>query len=203
MYKFNEKYSPSYDVPLKQPLPCLEYDICLYCKLLLEMISVPFPEYLRDYEECLRYHADRLNQVTPSEFSNELRVYIMDYRLNVLFAALDSDGKIATAFSKYPCNSTIPEDYYYGDGEYIGGSLYPGQRYDTRSMLNFSLKYGFLPIEELSMSTTLVFYGDHLDDRRPLSQFQTQVLMQRYRTKNLVDWNAIVKSISKDFTWLK
>lgn len=202
MYKFN-RHMPSYEIPLKQPLPCLEYDVSCYCDLLLSIFPCPLPEYLETYEECLRHHANRRKQVTPSEFSNDLRIYIIDYRLNILFAALDSDGKIATGFSKYACQSSILEDYCYGDGEYIGGSLLPGEHYDTHSMADFSIKYGFLPIEELSMATALIFVGNHLDDRRPLSQFQTQVLMHRYRTKNLVDWNTIIKSISNEFKWLK
>ena len=75
--------------------------------------------------------------------------------------------------------------------------------YDNTSMINFSSKYGFLPVEELSMASALVFVGDHIDERRCLSQFQTQVLMQRYRSKNFVDWKEIVKQVSNDFRWLK
>lgn len=53
------------------------------------------------------------------------------------------------------------------------------------------------------MASALVFVGDHIDERRCLSQFQTQVLMQRYRSKNFVDWKEIVKQVSNDFRWLK
>lgn len=201
MYKFNH-HMPSYEIPLKQEIPCLEYDIACYCKLLLSNFPCKLPKYLESYGKCLRYHAKRQKSLKPSSFPDNFRVYIIDYRLNVLFAAFDPDGKIATCFSQYPLRSKMPEDYYYGDGEFIGGCLIPGEPYDP-SMRDFSLKYGFLPIEELAMACTLVFVDDHIDDHRPLSQFQTQVLMHRYRTKNLVDWKAITKSVSYDFKWLK
>lgn len=202
MYRFNHTMLP-YEIPTKEPLPCLEYDIACYCKLLLSTFPCKLPNYLESYEKCLKHNAKRLKQSKPSSFPNEFRIYLVDYRLNILFAALDPDGKIATGFSKYSCQSSIPEDYYYGNGEFIGGSLLPGEPYDAFSMSGFSSKYDFLPIEELSMASSLIFVGEHLDDRRPLSQFQTQVLMHRYRTKNLINWNAIVKNLSYDFPSLR
>ena len=202
MYKFNQHMS-SYEVPLKQDLPCLKYDVSCYCELLLSVLPCSLPDYLSTFEKCLRRLARQKKSLKPTSFPTEYRVYIIDYRLNILFASLDPDGRIATSFSKYPCNSKTMEDYYYGDGEFIGGSMLPGDPYDNTSMINFSSKYGFLPVEELSMASALVFVGDHIDERRCLSQFQTQVLMQRYRSKNFVDWKEIVKQISNDFRWLK
>lgn len=189
--------------PTKQPLPCLEYDLAYYCDILLSKFPCKLPKYLSRYEKHLKTRARSLKRITPTEFPDELRVYLIDYRLNPLFAALDSDGKIATAFSKFSCRSSIPEDYYYGDGEFIGDSVFPGDPHDVLSLSNFSNRYGFLPIEELSMAAALVFEGSHLDDLRPLSQFQTQVLMHRYRTKNLIDWKTIIKNLSHEFPSLR
>lgn len=56
MYKY-EKHIPNYDIPLKSELPCLEYDIAVYCDCLKKVISVPFPEYLHEFNECVEYHS--------------------------------------------------------------------------------------------------------------------------------------------------
>lgn len=189
--------------PTKQPLPCLEYDLAYYSNVLLSKLPCALPEYLSQYEKLLKSNAQHMEELKPTEFPDAIRVYLFDYRLNPLFAALDPDGKIATGFSKFSRQSSIPEDYYYGNGEFIGGDMLPSAPYDTQSLSRFSGTYGFLPIEELSMSASAIFVGEHLDDLHPLSQFQTQVLMQRYRSKNLIDWKTIIKSLSHEFPSLR
>lgn len=53
MYKFNQHMS-SYEVPLKQDLPCLKYDVSCYCELLLSVLPCSLPDYLSTFEKCLR-----------------------------------------------------------------------------------------------------------------------------------------------------
>lgn len=201
MYKF-EHHMPTYTIPLKQELPCLEYDIAVYCDCLKSVISLPFPKYLSNYSECVNYHAKRIKTLKPKVFPDSYRVYIVDYRLNILFATLDLNGKIATYFSKYGKFGHDIEDYYYGDGEYIGDVTLSNFQHNNQQIKIFSSKYGFLPIEEFSMAAALVYDGAELVERRSLSQFQTILLMEKYKSKNLVDWKAIVSGVKNDFDYL-
>lgn len=180
-------------VPLKSDIPCIEYDFSVFCECLLDIIPVSLPQYLSAYSERIKYYAAHKSEFKPASFSDAYRVYIIDYRLNVLFAAFDTNGKMATYFSKYGKYAHTMEDYYYGDGEKIGDVLIPSFTYDKKSLAHFQHSYGFLPIEELSMASALVYEGDDLSDRRLLSQYQTQVLIQKYRNQNLVDWKAIIQ----------
>lgn len=85
MYKFNQHMS-SYEVPLKQDLPCLKYDVSCYCELLLSVLPCSLPDYLSTFEKCLRRLARQKKSLKPTSFPTEYRVYIIDYRLNILFA---------------------------------------------------------------------------------------------------------------------
>lgn len=180
-------------VPLKSEIPCINYDFSVFCECLLDIIPCSLPQYLSTYNERLKYHASLKDSLRPASFPEAYRVYIIDYRLNILFAALDTDGKMPTYFSKYGRHAQNMEDNYYGDGEKFGDALIPSFTYDGNSMKHFLHSFGFLPIEELSMASALVYDGDELSDRRLLSQYQTQVLIEKYRSKNLVDWKSIIQ----------
>ncbi|MCM1304598.1 MAG: hypothetical protein NC305_13450 [Lachnospiraceae bacterium] len=180
-------------VPLKSDMPCIDYDFSVFCDCMLGIIPCELPQYLSSYSERLKYYASLKDRLRPVSFPDAYRVYIIDYRLNVLFAALDASGKMATYFSKYGKYAHDLEYYYYGDGEKFGDVLIPSFAYDKNSMKRFLQSFGFLPIEELSMASALIFDGDELSDRRLLSQYQTQVLMEKYRNRNLVDWKNIIQ----------
>lgn len=180
-------------VPLKSDIPCIEYDLSVFCKCLLDIIPAPIPKYLSKYSEKLHYYASRINDLKPSSFPEAYRAYIIDYRLNILFAALDTTGKMSTYFSKYGRFAPTIEDNYYGDGEKIGDALLPSFTYDANSLKRFLRSYGFLPVEELSMASALVYEEDELVERRLLSQYQTQLLMEKYRRQNLVDWKTLIQ----------
>ena len=198
MHKF-ENYIPEYDIPLKSVLPCLEYDVAVFCDCLKWIIPMPLPKYLRKFSECLIYYSNRVDELKPDTFPEAYRVYIMDYRLNILFAALDTTGKIATYFSKYGKYAHDIEDYCYGDGELIGDAIFPQMSYDSKSLLSFEKRYGFMPVDELSMASALVFQNEELLERRQISQFQTALLMEKFRSKNLIDWKSLVSRAKEDF----
>lgn len=180
-------------VPLKSDIPCIEYDFSVFCECLLDIIPGSIPQYLSTYSERIKYYASHKNELKPASFPDAYRIYIIDYRLNILFAALDTNGKMSTYFSKYGKYAQREEDYYYGNGEQFGDALIPSFSYDKSSMERFQQSFGFLPIEELSMASALIYDGDDLADRRPLSQYQTQVLIEKYRSKNQVDWEKIIQ----------
>lgn len=185
--------SEKINVPLKAEIPCIEYDFSLFCECLLNIIPGEIPKYLSTYDRRLKYYASHKSEFKPASFPAAYRVYIIDYRLNILFAALDTAGKMPTYFSKYGKYAHSMEDYYYGDGEQIGDVLIPSFAYDKHSLERFHHSFGFLPIEEFSMASALVYEEDDLAERRLLSQYQTQVLMEKYRSKNLVDWKSIIQ----------
>ena len=181
-----------YYVPTKQPLPCLYYDLAVYCDTLKKILSMPLPEYLSELSDRLDSYAKQMKKCKPKEFPKAYRIYIMDYRLNLLFAGLDTTGKVATFFSKYGKFGHCITDSYYGDGSKIGDVL-PWTSYNFPEMMSFLVNYGFLPIEELAAPVALVFDGEELSDWRLLSQYQLCLLMERFSTKNLIDWKARIQ----------
>jgi len=178
-----------YVVPFKddKEIPCFHYDIAHYCKLIKDIMPTPFPKYLCDYGELITDYSKQIKKVTPKFFPNAYRVYIIDYRLNVLFASLDTSGKIATSFSKYGKFGFRTEDYYYGIGESIGG-VFHGFNHDRIKLMSFLSDFGFLPIEELSMSAALIYNGAEIEERVKLSQYQVLALMERFRKNNFISW---------------
>lgn len=187
-----------YELPSKQPLPCFHYDLAVYCDCLKQVIAAPMPLYLRELSELVDAYSRQIKKYRPKTFPEAYRVYLVDYRLNFLFAAYDETGKIATYFSKYGKQAHRLTDAYYGDGELIG-DVFPGGTYDITEMLNFTLHYGFLPVEELASPAALVFDHDQLVERRILSQYQLCLLMEKFRSKNLIDWNRLIQTAQERY----
>ena len=180
-----------FNVPLKQELPCLEYDMSLFCKTLKGKIGNYAPEYLQNYISDVKNHAKR---VQKPDFPNAYRVYIVDYRLNILFAGLDTSGEIATFFSKFGKYGFENENYYYGLDEHITRPFIASNgviKYDTASISSFSREYDFIPIEELSCASALIFDGNSFEECRLLSQLQTAILLNKFSKNNLVDYDKL------------
>lgn len=180
--------------PLKRPLPCFQYDIALFCQAFQRLVPPIFPEYLSELQKMIDAFAEQAPACCPKEFPLEYRVYLMDYRMNVLFAGLDKTGEIATCFSQYGKQAHKLTDAYFGDGSLFDPLRYSakGSYYDPVEVGDMVLKYGFLPLEELASPIALVYCGDKLDETRMLSQLQLCVLMERFREENLVDWEKII-----------
>lgn len=192
-----------YFVPSKKEIPCLHYDIALYCKTLKQTIPFQFPDYLEDFTQKVNSYAKQTKECKPKEFPSAWRTYIIDYRLNILFAALDVTGNIATCFSNYGKYGANTEDYYYGDGSHVGHVFVEQSKkgnafvYDSDEMVSFLNANGFLPLEELSNASALVFGGSKLVEKRLISQYQTALLMEKFRNENLIDWETLVTSTRK------
>ncbi len=203
MYRFNIF---DVDVPLKQPLPCLRYDFATYCNCLKQIIPAPFPEYLCELSDEIDDYSKQMKRCKPKFFPNAYRLYLIDYRLNILFAGLDTTGKMANCFCHYGKQAHRITDCYYGDGEFIG-DFYAYREigedgengevkfsYNASEMRSFVTKYGFLPIEELAAPASMIFAGEHLVDCRSISQYQLCLLLERFRSKNIVDWKQLIKN---------
>lgn len=182
----------SYTPHLKQPIPCIHYDLALYCDCLKKAITAPLPPYLIEISDFIDNCAKAIKKCKPSEFPEPYRVYLVDYRLNFLFAAFDSTGEISTFFSKYGKKAHRITDAYYGDGSLIGDVM-PGETYDLEEMLDFSGRYGFLPVEELAAPSALIYDNDQLVEKRLLSQYQLCLLMEKFSSENLIDWNPRIQ----------
>ena len=174
----------SYELPLKQPLPCFHYDLAVYCRYLKRIIGMPLPEYLCDLSDRINAYAKQVRKCKPPKFPNMCRIYLVDYRLRFLFAGLDETGEIATFFSQYGRRGLESDDAYYGDStlRYI---TFP-EGYNTQELKVFEKEYGFLPIEELAAPISLIFLQNKLDDVRILSQYQLCLLMEKFRSENLI-----------------
>lgn len=196
----------NFDPPVKQPLPFLRYDVSLYCAELCKQIKV-WPEYLKDYSEKAISYAAQRKKYRPkkSAIPPEIRIYIFDHRLFLLFAALDSTGDIATFMSKF-CAQYRRHDierHCYGDGSKIG-ECYPCKTADGFSfepnweeLYQFEQDFGFVPLEDFAHPVVVIFQGDKLVEYRRTTMQHCVLLMEKYHSKNLVDLKAILKEIRR------
>lgn len=189
-----------YEIPLKEPFPCFHYDFALYCECLRYVLPMPLPKYLSGISDMLDSYGKQVKKCRPKTFPEGYRVYLVDYRLNILFVALDLSGKIATCFSKYGARGCNLTDYYYGDGEQIGG-IFPGEQYDATEMSDFMYQFGFLPVEELASPAALIFEGAEFIERRLLSQYHLCLLMEQFRSKNLIDWKPRIQAAKDQYLY--
>ncbi len=187
-----------YYLPSKQPLPYFHYDLAVYCDCLKQVIAAPMPPYLQELSDIVDAYAKQIKTCKPKEFPEAYRVYLVDYRLNFLFAAYDTTGSVATCFSKYGKCAHKLTDSYYGDGELIGDVSIMGT-YNFDEMMSFMYNYGFLPVEELAAPAALVYEQDRLVERRILSQYQLCLLMEKFREENLVDWVRLIQDAQEDY----
>lgn len=194
--------------PLKQDLPLLRYDISLYCTQLLKETCNIWPTYLENLHDRVMSYSTQMATLRPrkKEISPDIRIYILDHRLNLLFATLDSTGKIATFMSKFCAQykKYEAEQYYYGDGmdgqsplepqDYVinGEDVYTADPYVLKS---FSERYGFVPSELFAAPVLLIFQGASLAEIRRTTVEHCVLLMEKFHSKNLVDLKKIVNSV--------
>lgn len=194
--------------PLKRELPLLQYDIALYCSQFCEWTDGVWPEYLHDFKEKTLSYSKQLKRLRPrkKDISPDIRIYILDHRLNLLFAALDDTGKMATYIScfcaQYKRHNI--ERHYYGDGskafdEYpckIDGQLC--FRPDPRQTSAFNNQYGFVPSELFADPVVLFFQEDILTRVDSTTMEHCVLIMEKYHSKNLVDLKTIIRGIHLD-----
>lgn len=194
--------------PLKQDLPLLRYDVSLYCTQLLKETCNIWPPYLENLHDRVMSYSIQMAALKPRkrEISPDIRIYIFDHRLNLLFAALDNTGKIASFMSKFCAQykKYEPEQYYYGDGmdgqsplepqDYVinGEDVYTANPYVLKS---FSERYGFVPSEWFASPVLLIFQGDSLVEIRCTTVEHCVLLMEKFHAKNLVDLKRIVNGV--------
>lgn len=199
-------YKPTYNItelnlPLKQEIPTLHYDIALYCKKFLDSVEhIPSDFYLETFSEKLHSYASQVSQVKPKTFTEDVRIYIIDCRLNVLFATLDKKGKVANSichFKKYTCST---EDYHFSDRIDSAPTPWSPQQ-DIIFLAKFYSDYGYLPLEPFSHPSLAIFVDDRLEQLDILTQYQVTVLMEKYKRRNLINWKDIVAKLN-DFYFL-
>lgn len=198
------KYSiENFTPPLKKELPLLHYDIALYCSEFCKAIHNIWPDYLPNFKEQMLSYAAQVKRLKPkiSEISPDIRIYFLDNRLSLLFAALDETGKIATFISKFCAQyeKHNVERYCYGDGNKIGDA-YPCKingnftfEYNWNELQNFNKTYGFVPVDDFSQPVMLIFQNDSLVEQRLITIKHCALLMEKFHSKNLLDLKAIVR----------
>jgi hypothetical protein len=199
MYRFHD-HVPNYDIPLKDDIPCLEYDFAVFCHMLKENINFPFPSYLEDFSKCVDYYRKRVEQLKPAAFPAGTRVYIIDNRLNFIFASIDSAGTTANFFSQYGKHGRHLEDYTFGDEFHTSHPLVTPMECNRNAFLQIVQTYDTLPIDELNMPSILIYQEDRLEKYRNISIFQACMLMEKFRDQNLVDWDLLVRQVGVDYT---
>lgn len=199
-----EQFAP----PLKQELPLLQYDIALYCNQFLKETCCVWPDYLNTLRDKVMSYATQLVTLKSRlrDVSPDIRIYILDHRLNLLFTALDSTGTIASYMSKFCAQykKYESEQYYYGDGLNGESPLKPdlfelnGEEFytpDPKELYSFNQQYGFVPSELFAVPAVLLFQGDSLKEIRRTTTEHCVLLMEKFHSKNLVDLKAILKGV--------
>lgn len=169
-----------FDVPLKDgaSLPCLKYDIALYCRELAVALPKDPPEYLLEYAAKLQLHSVKARGYKPAELPDCTRTYIFDSRMRTLFAMLDKTRDDTRMMYDYAQGGFETEDYFFGFG--IDGEEGP-------RLERFVREYQFIPNDFLAFNHLALFFEDRFIASAHLSTFQTAILLERYRKKNLVD----------------
>lgn len=192
----NNEHFKKLDVPLKKEFPCLQYDFAVYCEVIKSIVNVPFPRYLSKLDELMTYYSNHVEDFKPEVFPDAYRVYIVDYRMNILFAALDTTGKMAAFMVTYLKEFANLEDCYYGDGTLPFDPFLP-VNYDLHELKKFSDKYEFLPVEELSMPKILIFRDEEMKVKMDASQYQIYLLLEKFKARNLIDWKTMIKDVTE------
>lgn len=198
MYRFHNN-SPVHDIPFKTEIPCMEYDFAVFCKRLKETISIPLPLYMEEFKSFLDYYPTQVKKLKPSRFPDGTRIYIIDNRLNFIFATIDNSGSIRRFFRHYAQHGRHLEDYTFGDENTATTPLdSPGKR-NYAAQLKIKKEYDTLPLDELTMPAVLFFEQEFLKYYHPISFFQACSLMEKYRSENYIDWNALVDQLNADY----
>lgn len=153
------------------------------------IIRFPVPDFLKDFDARISSYAKQIERARPRTFPTEDRIYIIDYRLNILFASPDLTGDMTNFFFAYGQAGHNEQDFYCDSSAFTASP--PGILHDKREMVDFLMDYCFLPIEELFSTVAVIFFEAELAKIKPLSQLQTVILMERYRPENLVNWETL------------
>ncbi len=191
--------------PLKRELPLLEYDIALYCSEFCKWTEGVWPEYLVDFKEKVLSYSRQLKRLKPqiTDISPDIRIYILDHRLSLLFAALDNSGEMATFITKF-CAQYERHDIeacYYGDGGKIADELpckMNGELCfapDFKELARFNRMYGFVPSEMFACPAVLIFQDEDLAAVYQTTMKHCVLIMDKFHDKNLVDLKSIISQV--------
>lgn len=198
MYRFHNN-SPIYDIPFKEEIPCLEYDFAVFCKKLKNMVAISLPLYMQEFRSFLDYYPKQVKKLKPKSFPTGKRIYIVDNRLNFIFATIDNDGSIDRFFRHYAQHGFHSEDYTFGDENTATVPLDSPCERNLNALREIKKKYDTLPIDELTLPAILIFDQDSLKMYHSISFFQACSLMEKYRSVNYVDWEALAAQLDKDY----
>lgn len=199
MYRFHNN-SPVYDIPFKTEIPCMEYDFAVYCDNLKKVITIPLPFYMEEFKRFLDYYPKQVKKLKPSHFPDGKRIYIVDNRLNFIFATIDTVGTINQFFRHYGKHGFHAEDYTYGDEETAQTPLASLLSYNYDALMEIKMQYDTIPLDEMTLPAILIFDQDRFELHRNISFFQACTLMEKYRSQNYIDWKALVKQLKIDYS---
>lgn len=179
---------------LKSEYPTFEYDVATYCHGLNNIVGNYLPEYLSDFKSKLSSFASQKKLVRPSKFSNAIRIYIFDQRLNIPLFIEDSTGDIANYCSQLAKNCKSYDEYSFGDGDKFNVRDYYGN-INKPLLKSFVKDYDFVPLEELGNPTLAIFFKSKLEERRFIPTWLTYFLLMKYNHLNLIDWASTLDDL--------
>lgn len=143
-------------LPMKNGIPCLEYDMAAAAQFLLPEVPNVVPAYLSGYFKNLRALADKSEALRPKKFPTGNRVYILDCRFNLLFAGIDQAPSWSVEMYDYAHEHRSQTRYHYGNGVSFES--------DSATMDAFVRQFGFLPnfavqLQRLLYRISAIFAG--------------------------------------------
>lgn len=174
--------------PLKCECPSLEFDITSIIKnLFLGEEYYPFPERLQRIENIINFYND-LNPVASS-FDTAYRIYILDQRLNLIFACFTNQGDI-------PQFCDLLSRQYASSECYTFSNLTPSNKREADYIMRAVKKLEFTPYDSLNSPTLVISY-----DANPiyrlfhLTHYQATLITEKFHEYNMVDWDTILSKI--------
>ena len=179
-----------FGVPLKNDanLPCLKYDIALYCQVIEEVLPNKAPAYLKNYAKQIRTLSKKVGLYRPAEFPDCTRTYIFDSRLRTLFAMLDTTKVTTAVMYMYGQEAFQPSDYVFGDAPPPCGIIDEGENLEL-----FVKDFQFIPNDFFAFNHLAFFDQDRFISMTHLSTYQTAILLDRYRRQNLVNFKRLAE----------
>lgn len=198
MYRFHNN-SPVYDIPFKTTIPCLEYDFAVYCKFLKTCIAIPLPIYMEEFRSFIEYYPKQIKKLKPARFPSGKRIYIMDNRLNFIFATIDKTGNVKRFFYGYARHGLHAEDYTFGSEDTASTPIETLGYRNYDALMKIRSEYDTLPLDEITMPSILIFDQDRLETHHKISFFQACTLMEKYRAINYIDWPALAAQTKTEY----
>lgn len=180
---------------LKENSSYFMYDMAHYCDSLKNELIIPLTGELEEFYQRLCFYASQIKTIKPESFPEGYRLYIFDNRLNLIFHCLDVNGTVFNKCSQFIESTYNSTAYCYGHAEDYYCLSLTSTKWDKNWLKDFQNKLGFIPIEDLALSRFVAYRGETMMESLLISQYQSHLIANRFKSRNLVDWKRIFSEV--------